>query len=141
MVTLSLKDTAGPGASLNGVRSVPIDFANGTATFSGLSIDKAGSGYTLTAVGSSLDTARGVVVSQPLTIVAGSARKLRIETLADGKGNPLVTQNVSSGVPISVYAIGRDSLDNFVANVAAEQWMVVDTAGGANELISCPRAT
>ena len=77
------------------------------------------------------DTARGVVVSQPLTIVAGSARKLRIETLADGKGNPLVTQNVSSGVPISVYAIGRDSLDNFVANVAAEQWMVVDTAGGA----------
>ena len=36
IVTLSLKDTAAPGASLNGVRSVPIDFADGTATFSGL---------------------------------------------------------------------------------------------------------
>jgi hypothetical protein len=131
-VTLSLKDTAAPGAKLNGVKTVSVDFAKATASFTGLSIDKTGSGYTLTAVGSTVDTARGMVVSKPLTIIAGSAKKLRIETLADGKGSVLGTQNVSSGIPISVYAIGRDSLDNFVANVAAEQWKLVDTAGGAN---------
>ena len=132
-VTVSLKDTAGPGATLRGVRTIPVDLATGTAAFTSLSIDKTGIGYSLTAVGSSVDTARGVVLSQPITITAGAATKIRVETLADGKGTVLVTQNVSSGVPISVYAIGRDSLDNFVANVTADQWKLVDPAGGARE--------
>jgi hypothetical protein len=130
-VSISLKDTVSAGAKLHGFTTMPVDPVTGLATFTTLSIDKSGVGFTLTAIGSTVDTARGVVVSQPLTVTAGAAKKLKIETLADGKGSLLVAQNVSSGVPISVYAISRDSLDNFVANVAADQWTLVDTAGGA----------
>jgi hypothetical protein len=133
VVTLSLKDTAATGASLNGTKAVAVDVSKGTASFSGLSIDKAGVGYTLTATGATVDTARGVVVSQPLTVSAGSAKKIRVETLADGKGTPLGTQNVSSGNPISVFAIARDSLDNFVANTAVDQWKLIELTGGAKE--------
>jgi hypothetical protein len=139
-VTVSLKDTAGPGASLRGVTTVSVDTDEGSATFENLSIDKSGVGYTLTAVGSTVDTASGVVLSQPITIISGAPKKVRVETLADGEGTALSPQNVSSGVPISVYAISRDSLDNFVANVAAEKWELVDLAGGAKEKDLVPAA-
>ncbi len=139
-VTISLKDTAGPGARLGGATTVLVDTDQGTATFENLSIDKSGIGYTLTAVGSTVDTASGVALSQPITIVSGAPKTVHVETRADGEGTSLSPQNVSSGVPISVYAVSRDALDNFVANVAAERWELVDMAGGAKENDLVPAA-
>lgn len=129
-VTLTLQNNAGTGGTLSGARSLAVDLATGRATFSGLSIDRMGTGYTLTATGSTVSTTPGTVVSLPFSIGAGAATKVRVENAPDGSGTPLVSQNVSSGTSISLYAIARDAYDNFVANVPADTWALGNTTGG-----------
>jgi len=84
-VTADDPEQRGPGWILernnNGLRST----RQRKATFSGLSIDKAGAGYTLTATGNTVSTTAGIVVSNGLNIVAGSAAKLSF-TLQPGNG-------------------------------------------------------
>ena len=50
-VTLAIQNNAGPGGVLSGTPTVAVNTTTGVATFSGLSINKAGTGYTLTATG------------------------------------------------------------------------------------------
>ena len=120
-VTVALRDTATRGASLLGSsKSIAVDTATGRAAFAGLAIDKAGRGYTLTVYGSTVATLPGVVVSDTLTINPGAAKKLRVETAANGQGTLLGTQNVSSGTSITVYAVARDTFDNYTGNIAAD---------------------
>jgi len=128
--TLAIRNNAGPGGTLSGSKSVSVDLATGQALFSGLSIDKAGIGYTLTATGSSVSTAAGTVVSTPFTIVAGTANKVRVENAADGKGTVLGSQTVTSGTSVSVYAIARDAFDNFAGLIPAGVWALQNTTGG-----------
>ena len=66
----------------------------GVATFSGLAIDKIGTGYTLTATGSTVNTTPGAVVSSAFNISVGPAAKLAFTTQpGDGTaGAALVTQ-------------------------------------------------
>jgi hypothetical protein len=49
---------------------------------------------------------------------------IRVETKADGTGTIVPAQTLSSGNSITVYAISRDASTNFVANVAADSWVV-----------------
>jgi len=100
-VQIALED-AGTGAVLSGTTSVTPH--NGVATFSDLSIDKAGAAHRLTATASGL----GSVTSQPFSITVGPATKLRFETMisqhtagapiqpimvcvTDAGGNPVLT--------------------------------------------------
>ncbi len=69
-VTLAIQNNAGPGGVLSGTLTQPVDTGTGIATFSGLSIDKAGLGYTLTATGNTVETTPGVVVSSGFNITA-----------------------------------------------------------------------
>jgi len=75
-VTLAIQNNAGPGGTLSGTRGVAVNTTTGQATFSGLSIDKPGNGYTLTATGNAIDTTAGAVVSAPFNISVGPAAKL-----------------------------------------------------------------
>ncbi len=72
-VTLSLANDPG-GAALNGTLTATIN--QGVATFSGLSIDRAGTGYSLLVSGNSLDSA----TSGPFNVVPAAASQLVIST-------------------------------------------------------------
>ncbi|MCX6872982.1 MAG: right-handed parallel beta-helix repeat-containing protein [Verrucomicrobia bacterium] len=86
-VTLAIRNNAGPGGVLGGTKTVAVNTATGRATFSGLSIDKPGAGYTLTAMGNTVTTIPGVAVSNAFSvaglgggIVWGSATTLSSST-------------------------------------------------------------
>jgi len=74
-VTLAIQNHAGSG-SLSGTVTAAVNTSTGVATLSGLSIDKIGSGYTLTATGNTVSTTAGGVVSSPFNITTGTATKL-----------------------------------------------------------------
>ena len=83
-VTLAIQTDAAPGGTLSGAKTVSVDTTTGLATFAGLSIDKAGTGYTLTATGSTVDETAGVVVSSAFDITIGPAAKLAFTSQPGG---------------------------------------------------------
>jgi hypothetical protein len=129
-VTIAIQTNPGQSGTLNGVTTVRIDTTSGAATFAGLSIDRSGTGYTLTATGSSVSMVPGAVVSSPFTIMAASPSQVRVETDPNGVGTLLGTRSVSSGTSITVYAIARDAFGNFVSNVVATAWSLQNRTGG-----------
>ena len=56
--------------------------------------------------------------------------KILVETAADGSGTVVSAQSIASGSTIKVYAVTRDVLNNFVANVAATSWVLENISGG-----------
>jgi len=65
-----------------------------------------------------------------LTVNAGTASKIRVETAADGSGSVVSSQDVTQGSSITVYAISRDAQDNFVANVTDGNWSLENKTSG-----------
>ncbi|HSE50607.1 MAG TPA: Ig-like domain-containing protein [Gemmatimonadales bacterium] len=89
-VTLALADNPG-GATLGGATTVAA--VNGVATFTDLTLDKAGTGYTLIATSGSLASA----TSSAFSNVAGTASQLTFTTAPPGSatsGQPLAPQPV-----------------------------------------------
>ena len=101
-------------------------FTNGQLT-QNVTVTLAGTEKTITATKSGGTES---VTSNPLTINAGQATKVLIETVADGSGTATPAQNIVSGASITVYAIIRDANDNFVGNVAADNWVLANVTGG-----------
>ena len=129
-VTLAIQNDAGGGATLGGTKSVAVNTATGQAGFAGLSLDRTGTGYTLTATGSTVSTAPGGVVSAAFSITAAAASVVRVETASNGTGTVIAAQTVTSGTSITGYAIARDAFGNFAGNIAASQWALVNILGG-----------
>ena len=113
------------GGNLYG--TLTVNSVNGFATFSNLSINKTGNGYTLTAAGSGLAGA----TSSPFNVIPGSLYQLSLETKANGSGGLISAQNFTagSGGTVAVYAIERDSIGAFVANIAGS-WSLANVTGG-----------
>ena len=78
------------------------------------------------------------VDSGTITVVPGAATSIKVETLPNGFGTVVPTQNVTAGSSITVYSISRDTYGNFVANVAADSWSVQGATGGvvAGDLVA-----
>jgi Subtilase family/Divergent InlB B-repeat domain len=94
-VTLAIQNNPG-GGTLSGTTAVAVNTATGRATFIGLSIDKAGTGYTLTATGSTVSTTPGVVLSSAFNITAGAVNTVSFvqqptDTAAGANITPAVT--------------------------------------------------
>jgi hypothetical protein len=70
------------------------------------------------------------VNSGTVTVVPGAAKKISVETTADGSGVVLPAQLLASGSSLTVYAITRDSLNNFLANTSAGNWNLQNITGG-----------
>src|SRR5207247_1649735 len=70
--------------------------------------------------------------SGTITVVAGSATSIRVETLANGTGTVVPAQNVTAGSSITVFSISRDGQGNFVANVATDAagWSLTSRTAG-----------
>ena len=91
------------GANLSG--TLIVQAVNGVAAFSGLSVDKAGTGYTLHATDGSLTPAD----SNSFNIVAGAAAAISFTT------QPATNANVTAGSPITLVAHVVDGAGNAVA--------------------------
>ncbi|HUI10520.1 MAG TPA: invasin domain 3-containing protein [Bacteroidota bacterium] len=129
-VTLAIQ-TNPAGGTLSGTTTVAVNTSTGFATFSGLSIDKAAPGYTLTATGNTVSTAPGSVISSPFIISPAAPNMVRVESLADGTGGVVPAQTVSSGDPITVYSISRDQFGNFISDTVAT-WSLINRTGGVS---------
>jgi|GEM_PF-1982578 len=75
--------------------------------------------------------------SGAITVTPGITTKVRVETAANGTGTVVPAQSLASGASITVYAIWRDAMNNFVANVTASSWVLENISGGvvAGDLI------
>jgi Big-like domain-containing protein/invasin-like protein len=150
-VTVALQSNAG-GATLSGTTSVAA--VNGVATFTDLSLDKVGTGYTLQASVASVSTASAafsvtpgpaanVVFSvQPLTTIAGAAITPAVQVTArDGFGNTATgfTGNVTialaggsgatlSGVTTVAAAAGVARFDSLVIDKSGSGYTLTASA-------------
>src|SRR5439155_20215085 len=68
--------------------------------------------------------------SGTITVIAGSATAVRVETPANGSGTVVPVQNITAGTSITVFSITRDTNGNFVGNVAATAWSLPTKTGG-----------
>jgi large repetitive protein len=65
-----------------------------------------------------------------VTVTAGPAAGISVETAADGSGTVVPARTLISGSSITVYAISRDAFGNFIANIAADDWSLPTMTGG-----------
>ncbi len=68
-----------------------------------------------------------------LTMVAGAPAKIRVETTADGSGEVVPAQDIRAGNSLTVYSITRDQNDNFLQNIAADSWSIINGTNGVTE--------
>jgi hypothetical protein len=101
-VTIALASGT-PGANLAG--TLTVQAVNGVATFSGLSVDKVGTGYTLHATDASLTAAD----SSAFNIVAGAAAAIAFIT------QPTTNADIAAGSPITLVVHVTDAAGNAVA--------------------------
>jgi hypothetical protein len=74
-------------------------------------------------------TASGVTgISGVLSVIAGPATRLGVETAADGSGGIVAGQTLVLGSSVTGFSIQRDTWGNFVANVAAT-WSLFGPTG------------
>ena len=101
-------------------------FSNGVLSSHSVTFGKTGS-FTITATRTG-GTETGT--SNLFAVNSGAAAKVNVETSADGTGSVVPSQNVVAGSQVLVYAITRDALNNFIANVAADSWALQSVTGG-----------
>ena len=120
-VTVAIGTNAG-GGTLSGTTTKAA--VAGVATFSGLSINKSGTGYTLSATSTSLTGA----TSNTFDITAGAASKLAFGTQPS---------NTTAGQPITPAVTVRvlDASDNLVTTSSAAITMAIGTNPGGGALI------
>jgi hypothetical protein len=100
-------------------------FVSGILASQGVRLDSAGASRVITATSGLVSAS-----SAPFTVNLSAPSKVRVETAADGTGGMLGKQNITSGTSITVYAIRRDSLNNFIDNAAATAWALQVVSGG-----------
>ncbi len=118
-VTLTLGANPG-GGTLSG--TVKVSAREGIATFAGLSINKSGIGYTLTASGGGLGG-----TSAPFDVTSGAATKL-VFTIQPGGGTAGVPWTQQPAVTV------QDSLDNTVTSSSASITVAIGTNPGSGGL-------
>ncbi len=99
-----------------------VDNDDGSAKFTGALV---GTATIKAAHGALTPTESGTI-----TVIAGAASQVRVETAANGSGTVVPAQDLASGSPLTVYAITRDAAGNFIENVAADLWALIDKTGG-----------
>lgn len=126
-ITIALDNNPG-GGTLSGTTTKVV--VNGVAIYNNLSIDKAGTGYTLEATS---DPAYTSGTSDQFDITTGSSDQILVETAFDGSGEVVPAQSIGFGSSITVYAIARDAGGNFIENVAADSWSLIIKTGGVDD--------
>lgn len=123
-VTIALGDNPG-GATLGGTTSVAL--SNGVATFSDLSLDRSGTGYTLVASHASLSDA----TSAAFNIVAGPTTHLEWEVQP---GAAQAGQPITPAIQVSL----RDALGNRAENDDRTVTLDIETGPAGAHLLGLP---
>jgi hypothetical protein len=149
-IDIAILNNAGPGGTLSGDASNPS--SSGLATFSGLSIDVAGNGYTLQATSTGLSSgtsnafniivgapAKLVFQQQPTSATAGVAIAPQITVRILDAGNNLVTTATNTVVIAILNNAGGGTLSGDNSNpaaggVASFNTLSIDKAGTAYTL-------
>jgi hypothetical protein len=82
---------------------------------------------------SDIKATSGILASTPsafINVIPGAATKVFVETAADGNGTIVPSQSLTTGSPLTVFAITRDAFNNYVENVAADAWSLLNITGG-----------
>ena len=119
--TVTVSISSGTGTISN---NVAVTDVSGIAHFPNLNIDLIG---TKQIVANSLTNISPV--SSSFVITSGAAAALSVESAANGSGSVIPAENVPAGVPQIFYAISRDAVGNYIANVAAS-WSLFNLNGG-----------
>jgi hypothetical protein len=120
-VTLAIQNNAGPGGTMSGTTTVAVDTGTGVANFTGLSVDKAGTGYTLTATGSTVSTTPGVVVSGPFDVNPAELNHFAISTISSPQ---------AVGTAITVITLTAQDVYNNTLNTGPNEFTGTVTYGG-----------
>ncbi|MFC7338783.1 autotransporter-associated beta strand repeat-containing protein [Haloferula chungangensis] len=115
------------GAGTISGNTITIGTGQSTATLNSVQYTKAES-ITLTALQTSGEPLVSSQASESIDILAGPATKLTIETEPDGSGVPVEDLTLFVSDTLTVYAISRDDVDNFIAN-DAESWSLENITG------------
>ncbi len=147
-ITLALASgTGAPGAALGG--TLTQSASGGTASFAGLSVDKAAAGYRVTATAPSLASATSatfsvepgpaatlVITGQPTTVVAGTAIAPAVQvTVQDALGNTVTgstnaaTLSITPGTGVPGATLGGTPTQAAVGGIAAFPTLTVDKVG------------
>ncbi|MBS1983202.1 MAG: hypothetical protein JST16_03440 [Bdellovibrionales bacterium] len=129
-ITVTLKDTTGTQLKSGGL-TVEFQLLGGTSTGTFDTVVDNGDGtYVTTLTGGHAGTASRIIGSidgsyiqgsQPsITVDAGVATKVSIETAGDGSGQAITGVTLNDGAPLTLYAVSRDADDNFVEGVTAD---------------------
>jgi hypothetical protein len=70
------------------------------------------------------------VLSGTISVFSMVASQVRVETSPDGSGAIVPIQNLVAGRPITMYCVARDSANVYVANQAADSWVLQNASGG-----------
>jgi hypothetical protein len=135
---VQVKALSSSGISLPGV-TVTLSIASGTGTISGNTAVTDNSGVahftnlSIDQIGTKVLLAGSLTTQSPLSssflIIAGSGSSLSIESAGNGSGVPVPDQILPADQPTRFYAITRDALGNFIANVPAT-WALANNSGG-----------
>jgi len=128
-VTLAIQNNGGPGGILSGTKTAAVNTSSGVATFSGLSIDKAGSGYTLTATGDTVSTSAGSVVSNGFSVAVGPAAKL---VFSAQPGNGISGAALSAQPTVTL----EDAGGNAVTGTAQDVTLAIQNNAGTSGALS-----
>ena len=150
-VSLAIGNNVGPGALLSG--TTPVTAISGVATFSGMSIDSAGTGYTLVATAGGLTQATSasfnitvgaatklVFLQQPTSTSGGAtiAPAITVE-VQDAGGNRV---NSSANVTLAIAnnpgsgGLSGDSVNNAVSGLATFNTLSINNAGTGYTLLA-----
>ena len=122
-VTVALATSTG-GSVLAGTTTITA--SQGIATFSGLSLDTAGSGYTLEATGNGLSS----TTSRAFSITAGPAVRLSIATTPPG--------TVAAGSSFGLVVAADDAFGNLATSWGGSVTVALATDPGAAHLAATP---
>ncbi|MBI2283334.1 MAG: Ig-like domain-containing protein, partial [Bacteroidetes bacterium] len=153
-VTLAIGNNANSGTL--SVTTNPLTASSGVAAFSGVKINKVGSGYTLTASASGLTSATSnsfSIVAGAATIIqyqAGNGQNIPVSTAAkilpavlvtDASGNPVAGVTVTFAVTSGGGAVtGATATTNANGIATVGSWTVGATAGTNNNILQATAA-
>jgi hypothetical protein len=122
-ITLAIGTNPGPNGVLAGTN--PVSATNGIATFSGMNIDSAGTGYTLVASATGL----AMATSNPFNIAVGAPAELGF---LQGPSNTVAGATISPQVTVEV----RDAGGNRVITAANTISMAIGNNAGPGGILS-----
>ena len=68
-----------------------------------------------------------------LSLVVGATYEIAVETMNDGSGAVVSTQDLEAGTSLEVFAVSRDQSGNFLSNPSVDTWSITGGTGNIDD--------